>query len=37
MPLTILVPNPRNAYNQQLSFASVAKTIITLGFMSMNE
>lgn len=33
MPVTILVPNPRNMYGHQLSFASIAKTIMTLSFM----
>jgi hypothetical protein len=36
MPVCILVPNPRTAYNQQLSFASVAKTIITLAFFGQS-
>jgi hypothetical protein len=33
MPVTILVPNPRSMYCQQLSFASIAKTIMTLCFL----
>lgn len=33
MPVTILVPNPRNVYCQQLSFASIAKTIMTMCFV----
>lgn len=37
MPVTILVPNPRNMYGNQLSFASIAKTIMTLSFMSRRK
>lgn len=33
MPVTILVPNPRTVYCQQLSFASIAKTIMTMCFV----
>lgn len=33
MPVTILIPNPRSMYNHQISFASIAKTIMTLAFM----
>ena len=36
MPVTILVPNPRTVYCQQLSFASVAKTIMTMCFVGQN-
>ena len=33
MTVTILIPNPRCTYSQQLSFASIAKTIITMSFL----
>ena len=33
MPVTILIPNPRSMYCQQISFASIAKTVMTLAFM----
>jgi hypothetical protein len=33
MPVTILVPNPRSVYSQQISFASVAKSIMTMCFL----
>ena len=33
MPVTILIPNPRSMYGQQISFASIAKTVMTLAFM----
>jgi len=36
MPVTILVPNPRTVYCQQLSFASIAKTIMTMCFVGQN-
>lgn len=37
MPVTILVPNPRNMYYQQISFASIAKTVMALAFMSRRQ
>jgi hypothetical protein len=37
MPVTILVPNPRNMYCQQISFASIAKTIMTLTFFNRRK
>jgi hypothetical protein len=37
MPVTILIPNPRNMYCQQLSFASIAKTIMTLCFLGQKK
>ena len=37
MPVTILVPNPRSMYCQQLSFASIAKTIMTLCFLGQRH
>jgi len=37
MPVTILVPNPRNMYSQQISFASIAKTIMTLCFLGQKK
>lgn len=37
MPVTILVPNPRSMYNQQLSFASIAKTIMTMCLMGRRK
>lgn len=37
MPVTILIPNPRNMYGQQLSFASIAKTIMTLCFLGQKK
>ena len=37
MLVCILVPNPRSMYCQQLSFASVAKTVMTLTFMSKRK
>jgi len=37
MPVTILVPNPRSMYCHQISFASVAKTIMTLCFMAKRK
>jgi len=37
MPVTILVPNPRSMSQHQISFASVAKTIMTLPFMSKKK
>ena len=37
MPVTILVPNPRSMYAQQISFASIAKTIMTLCFLGQKK
>jgi len=37
MPVTILIPNPRSMYGQQLSFASIAKTIMTLCFLGQKK
>ena len=37
MPVTILIPNPRNMYTQQISFASIAKTIMTLCFLGQKK
>ena len=37
MPVTILVPNPRSMYCHQISFASVAKTVMTLCFMGKRK
>ena len=37
MPVTILVPNPRSMYSQQLSFASIAKTIMIMCTMGRRK
>ena len=37
MPLTILIPNPRSMYSQQISLASVAKTVMTLSFFGQKK
>lgn len=37
MPVTILVPNPRSMYGSQISFASIAKTVMTLSFLGQRR
>jgi len=37
MPVTLLIPNPRSMYGQQISFASVAKTIMTMCFLGQKN
>mmetsp|Transcript_5916 Transcript_5916/g.9644 ORF Transcript_5916/g.9644 Transcript_5916/m.9644 type:complete len:143 (-) Transcript_5916:1389-1817(-) len=37
MPVTMLIPNPRTMYGQQISFASIAKTVMTMCFLGQKK